>query len=72
MGYKKDDLAAAEKLRCNCCRKLRHLPSLPPSLLGPLEVMRDRTDRHRLYVEWAQKYGPIMTYRILTTHVSQP
>ncbi|KAK9916023.1 hypothetical protein WJX75_007417 [Coccomyxa subellipsoidea] len=50
-------------------RKLRHLPGLPPSLLGPLDVLRDRTDRHRLYVEWAKKYGPVMTYRVLTTHV---
>ena len=52
------------------CRKLQQLPSLPPSLLGPLEEIGKRNDRHRLYTEWAQKYGPVMTYRVLTTHVS--
>ncbi|KAK9903992.1 hypothetical protein WJX75_002053 [Coccomyxa subellipsoidea] len=50
-------------------RKLRHLPSLPSSLLGPKGPKHKRADRHRIYGELAQKYGPIMTYRILTTHV---
>ncbi|BDA43874.1 Cytochrome P450 3A11 [Coccomyxa sp. Obi] len=50
-------------------RKLQHLPHLPPSLLGPLDEVSKRNDRHRLYTEWAQKYGPVMTYRVLNTHV---
>ncbi|EIE20244.1 cytochrome P450 [Coccomyxa subellipsoidea C-169] len=50
-------------------RKLRHLPTLPCSLLGPVGSKCKPADRHRVYGEWAQKYGPILTYRFLTTHV---
>ena len=39
------------------------------SLLMGHTAMKNRPDRHRLFTEWAHKYGPISQRRLMYQHV---
>lgn len=53
-------------------QRIKQYPGPPPEsfVLGNT-ILAKRQDRHRLFAEWSDKYGPVLRRRRLDTHVLQ-